>query len=136
MGFWSALIGGGVSSAVEAVGSVIDDVHTSEEERAAAKIVMERLRQEPDRLQAAINAVEAQHRSVFVAGWRPAIGWVCAGALAYIWLIRPILGDFMGLINLPLKPLEVTVMEVVGLLGPMLGIGGLRTVEKLKGKTR
>ncbi|MDB4306098.1 holin family protein [bacterium] len=137
MSFWTSLIGGGVTSAVEAIGGVIDDVHTSKEERAAAQIVMEKLRQEPAKLQAAINKVEAQHRSVFVAGWRPFIGWVCGFALAYIWLIRPLLGDLLhATFGYVTPPLEIGAVDVVALLGPLLGIGGLRTVEKLGGRTK
>ncbi len=137
MGFWSRFIGGGVASAVDAVGSVIDDVHTSDEERAAAQIVMERLRQEPAKLQAAINQVEAQHRSVFVAGWRPFIGWVCGLALAYIWLMRPLLGDFLdAAFGYSLPKLAIDAFDMITLLGPLLGLGGLRTVEKLGGRAK
>lgn len=134
MSFWSKLIGGGVTSAVDAIGKVVDDVHTSEEERAAARIVMERLRQEPAKLQAAINKVEAQHRSVFVAGWRPSIGWVCGFALAYLWLIRPIFGDLLhAIFGYTLPPLEIGAVDVIALLGPLLGLSGLRTSEKMAG---
>ena len=84
MGFWGPVFGAGISAPIEAIGGVIDEIHTSDEEKAAAKIVMERLRQEPGKLQAAINMMEAQHRSVFVAGWRPFVGWVCGWALAYL----------------------------------------------------
>ena len=134
MGFWNTLIGGGVTSAVDAIGAVVDDVHTSEEERAAAKIVMERLRQEPGKLQAAINRVEAQHRSVFVAGWRPFIGWVCGWALAYIWLLRPLFGDFLhATFGYSPPPLDIGAVDVIALLGPLLGLGTLRTGEKMAG---
>ena len=136
MSFWSRLIGGGVTSAVDAVGSVIDNVHTSEEERAAARIVMERLRQEPAKLQAAINRVEAQHRSIFVAGWRPAVGWLCVMALAYLWLFRPVFNDVLSLAGFPLPSLEIGAADVILLLSPLLGLGTLRTGEKIVGVSK
>lgn len=136
MSFWTSILGGSVAAPIEAIGSVIDDLHTSTEEKQAAAIVMEKLRQEPGKLQAAVNMVEAQHRTIFVAGWRPFIGWVCGFALAYIWLLRPVLGDFMSTIGYPLAPLQISVVDVLALLGPLLGLGTLRTTEKLAGKTR
>jgi len=134
MSIWSKIFsvgGGGIAAPIDAIGGVIDELHTSREEKDAAKIVMERLRQEPAKLQAAVNAMEAQHRSVFVAGWRPWIGWVCGFALAYIWLIRPILNDVLTLVGFPLAELEISTSDVILLLGPLLGLGTLRTGEKL-----
>lgn len=131
MSWWGTLFGGGIAAPIDAIGKVIDDVHLSGEEKAAAKIVMERLRQEPAKLQTAINAIEAQHRSVWVAGWRPGAGWVCVTCLAYIWLIRPIFNDLLTVAGYPLPPLEVGASDVVLLLGPLLGLGTLRTGEKL-----
>ncbi len=132
MGFWATLFGGGISAPIEAIGGVIDEIHTSDEEKAAARIVMEGLKQEPGKLQAAFNMMEAQHRSVFVAGWRPFVGWVCGWALAYLWLIRSIFSDLIVAFGAPPLPhLEITVTDVIALLGPLLGLGTLRTTEKL-----
>ena len=79
-----------------------------------------------------INKAEGQHRSIFVAGWRPFIGWTCGFALAYTYVIQPmasfILGQTGYLIQLP--EVDMTLMMPV-LLG-MLGLGGLRTFEKFK----
>jgi len=134
MGFWGKIFnvgGAGIAAPIEAIGGLIDDIHTSKEEKDAAKIVMERLRQEPGKVQATINAIEAQHRSIFVAGWRPYIGWVCGFALAYIWLVRPIFADVLSLVGFPLSELEISTSDVILLLGPLLGLGTLRTSEKL-----
>lgn len=83
-----------------------------------------------------INKTEAQHGSIFVAGWRPAIGWVCALALAFQYLVRPFwiwsLGVWMP--GVPIPPsLDGMLWELV--FG-MLGMGGLRSVEKFKGVAR
>ena len=85
-----------------------------------------------------INKIEAGHRSVFVAGWRPFIGWVCGSGLAYAFLVQPILtwaGLAMGLSTLAGLP-EFPMDYLLELLAGMLGIGSLRTLEKLKGAAR
>ena len=83
-------------------------------------------------LQTEINKMEAQHRTVFVAGWRPAIGWVCAFALAYNFVIRDLLVWYMGPETAP-PALQMEHLMTV-LLG-MLGLGGMRTFEKLNNKS-
>ena len=85
-----------------------------------------------------INKAEAQSSSIFVAGWRPAIGWVCAGSLLYAvlgynimnWIFH-VISLWQGAVIPTLPPPDTTItMEI--LLG-MLGLGGYRTYEKLKG---
>ncbi len=77
-----------------------------------------------------VNKAEAAHKSLFVAGWRPFIGWVCGVSMAFNFIGVPI-GVALGL---TLVPLELTVMMPV-LMG-MLGLGGLRTFEKVKKVSR
>jgi|TARA_B100001989_G_scaffold249402_1_gene224643 hypothetical protein len=84
-------------------------------------------------LQSEINKLEAQHRSTFVAGWRPFIGWICGFALAYNFIIRDLAIWAFGIESVP-APLQMEHLMTV-LLG-MLGLGGMRTFEKLKDKTR
>ena len=62
---------------VEAVGNVLDALFTSDKERLDKKAVLARIAQQPRLIQGEINKIEAAHKSVFVAGWRPFIGWVC-----------------------------------------------------------
>lgn len=81
--------------------------------------------------QIAINQVEASNPSVFVSGWRPAIGWVCGAACAWNWVglkIALFVAAYMGN-PLVLQPADIGEMMPV-LLG-MLGLGGLRTYEKV-----
>jgi hypothetical protein len=84
-------------------------------------------------LQAEINKVEAQHRTIFVAGWRPFIGWVCGFALAYNFVLRDLLIWFVGPEQVPpALQMEHLMTVLVG----MLGLGGMRTFEKLKDRTK
>ena len=83
-------------------------------------------------LQSEINKVEAQHRTIFVAGWRPFIGWVCGVALAYNFVLRDLLIWFIGPEQVP-PALQMEHLMTV-LIG-MLGLGGMRTFEKFNNKT-
>ena len=84
-------------------------------------------------IQTKINEVEAKHRSVFVAGWRPFIGWVCGIALAYNFIIRDL---FIWVIDPETVPPALQMEHLMTVLFGMLGLGGLRTYEKLKDKAR
>jgi len=83
-------------------------------------------------LQGEINKIEAQHRTIFVAGWRPFIGWVCGVALAYNFILRDLLVWFIGPEQVP-PALQMEHLMTV-LIG-MLGLGGMRTFEKFNNKS-
>ena len=88
--------------------------------------------------QAEINKIEAQHASVFVAGWRPFVGWVCGLALAWHFLGYDV-ANWLRLAFFPDTPAPPALNgteTLVTVLLSMLGLGGLRTVEKLKGVSR
>jgi len=78
--------------------------------------------------QTEINKAEASNPSVFVSGWRPAIGWVCALAMGYQYLARPLMVAFMPALAFP--GLDDNLWQ---LMMGMLGLGGLRTFEKTQG---
>jgi hypothetical protein len=79
-----------------------------------------------------INKTEAAHRSIFVAGWRPFIGWSCGVALAWNYIAQPILvftlAQTGNLVDLP----ALDMSQMMPVLMGMLGLGGLRTFEKYK----
>jgi hypothetical protein len=83
-----------------------------------------------------INKAEATHSNLFVAGWRPFIGWVCGAALAFQYLIRPF-WIWAAAVWWPDSPVPPTLDGMLWeLVMGMLGIGGLRTIEKWKGVAR
>jgi hypothetical protein len=87
--------------------------------------------------QLAINQKEAEHGSIFVAGWRPAIGWVCGSALGWNYIVQPIITwvAFISGVDLADAP-RLDTAELTTILLGMLGLGGLRTYEKRLGVAR
>ena len=83
-----------------------------------------------------LNKQEAAHKSMFVAGWRPFVGWTCGVALAYHFVLSPILAFVLVLagVDTPMPEFEFSQLSTI-LMG-MLGLGGLRSYEKMKGVHR
>ena len=127
------LLGGG---GIKAIGNIVDEVFTSEDERNQAKISIQKIEARLKEKQMDINAVEAGHRSIFIAGWRPALGWISALSVGYVYLFQPFI--VMGLkiagsdVELPTLDLSQLMPLILG----MLGLGGLRTFEKAKGVSK
>lgn len=110
-----------------------------ERERLAHEIatMSERHAQELAKGQIEINKTEAAHKSMFVAGWRPFVGWTCGIALAWHFVGQPLAVFIISYSGVEAPSLPVFEMEslLTVLLG-MLGLGGLRTFEKTKGVSR
>lgn len=130
----------GIDDAATAVsgllGKVIDKIFPDPNDAAKAKAALAAAEFEPDLQQIKVNMQEAASTSVFVAGWRPFIGWVCGGAFAYKFIVQPFMLFFVTLFgwNVPLATLPVLDwQELGGVLFGMLGLGYLRTREKIKG---
>ena len=83
-----------------------------------------------------INKVEAGHRSIFVAGWRPMCGWICAAALGFHFIVAPVVqwAGTIGGWHLPIPEFDMSSLMTI-LLG-MLGSGGMRAFVKYKGITK
>ena len=126
-------MGGDAVETVQEVASGLDGLFTSDDERLTHAEVMERIKQDPDKAQIAVNAVEAKHRSIFIAGWRPYIGWVCGIALTFQYILHPIISWLVTLMmDKPVYPPLLDMSAMMPVLLGMLGLGGLRTYEKLK----
>lgn len=84
-----------------------------------------------------VNKAEAASGSVFKGGWRPAIGWVCASAFAYHFVLQPIILFVALAAGLDMPPLpEFDMASLMTVMMGMLGLGGLRTYEKQMGITK
>lgn len=86
-----------------------------------------------DLAQIEVNKVEAASRSLFVSGWRPCVGWVCAAALGYTYVLQPM---FIFILAQTGHLVEMPALDIAGLmpiLMGLLGLGGLRSYEKVKG---
>lgn len=89
---------------------------------------------EVNKAQAETNKVEAGHRSIWVAGWRPAIGWVAALGVFWAFIGNPICEWIATMFGVPLMLLpDFPMDQVMELVLAMLGLSGLRTFEKMKG---
>ena len=87
------------------------------------------------RLQGEINKIEAMNPSWFVSGWRPFIGWVSGLALAYNYVIRPFIEPLYQMKDASIILPVLDMGELMPILLGMLGIAGMRSYEKVKGKT-
>ncbi|WP_422450831.1 3TM-type holin [Endozoicomonas sp. ALB091] len=117
----------------------LDGLFTSDEERAKAELSLNHQLQQPHILQALANIEEAKHPSVFVSGWRPALGWLCVFILAWTWIVRDVV--IIGLMLVDKSEVvqqlpKQTPARVITLLLCLQGLGGTRTIEKLKGVAR
>ncbi|GGI82093.1 hypothetical protein GCM10007978_19860 [Shewanella hanedai] len=126
MGWFSTILG---TNPIEAIGKAGDALFTSDEERQQLDNELTEIKQKPMLMQALANTMAAQHRSVFVAGARPFLMWVCGFGFLFAFVINPILQWLWPEVGTPELPLDV-MME---LTLAMLGLAGLRTVEKIKG---
>jgi hypothetical protein len=108
---------------------VIEDKDTKNNIAFELATMAERHAQELSKGQLEVNKVEAAHKSLFVSGWRPAIGWICGLALLYSTILAPILGIWFTV-----PPVDSSLLTSV-LMG-MLGLGAMRTVEKTKAVAR
>jgi hypothetical protein len=94
---------------------------------------------EDGKAQAAVNQAEAENKSLFVAGWRPFVGWVCGCALAYALFVQPFLQFCIAVFHWQLDPAAIPKLntaEAIELLIPMLGLGAMRTLEKVNGAAK
>ena len=137
----------GIGSIIEGVGKVAGDLITTDKERLQMaleerKLDLEekKIDQATDLAQVEINKIEAASSSVFVSGWRPAVGWVGVLGLSYQFLGYPLMqwcwafGQGVDIIPHGLAaPPDLDVEQLMVLLSGLLGFGGMRSFEKHKG---
>jgi holin (3TMs family) len=120
-------------SIIGALGSLIDELFTSDEERMAAKHKLVEMEQQGRLAQIEVNKIEAASSSIFVAGWRPFIGWVCGCGVGWAFLGAPI-AEWAVAIWSPGTTMPMLHTDgLLELVLALLGLGALRTFEKVKG---
>lgn len=128
---------------IPAISELLDKIIPDPHEREKAKIELMkadrasdleelRLALSADQMQVDINKEEARSNSIFVSGWRPFIGWICGVAFGYHFIIQPLIAFIIAnsghQVQLPAFDMQALSTVLMG----MLGLGGLRTLEKIK----
>ena len=131
MGFLSKLIGGGIGEMADGFSSAIDRFVETKEEKKAAELLKMKAEREPAKWQAEISKAQVAHRSLFVAGARPFIMWVCGAGFLFSFVINPIIQWISGDPG-PQMPIDIMMELTIA----MLGLSGLRTFEKLTDRTK
>jgi len=127
-----------VTAVLDIGGKLIDRLWPDPAQKAAAQLELLKLQQSGELAQIVgqleINKEEAKSSSIFVSGWRPAVGWMCVAACSWNWITLPALNAIAQFLQYTwvLKPADIS--DMLPILMGMLGIGGLRTIEKLNGK--
>ncbi|VAW89939.1 hypothetical protein MNBD_GAMMA17-2040 [hydrothermal vent metagenome] len=142
MSFLSKLMGGG--DVVKSVGDALDNLFTSDEERLEAERELTKAKRsfdykesklvaEQNIAQMEVNKADANSGNFFQAGWRPAIGWVGAFALAYQFILYPLLVWALAVSSLDIEPPPlIDANALYPIITGMLGIAGMRSFDKLK----
>ena len=115
---------------------VVDRVLESKDARDAAKLQIMELHDRGDLKQLEVNAKEADHQSVFVAGWRPFVGWVCGASFAWMFVVQPMLVFVVTTLGFAVDATALDMFDMEAMLtvlGGMLGMGALRTYERKTG---
>ena len=121
---WAALI----PSIVSLISEVVPDRDKQDEIAHKIATMAQTHAHENAKAQIEVNATEATHRSIFVAGWRPFIGWTCGVAMFSNFIVAPYVSAFT---STAIPTLELA--EMMPVLVGMLGLGAYRSYEKSKG---
>ena len=129
---WTALIG----PVAGLLDKFVEDKDQKNKLAHEIATMAEKQAHESNMAQVEVNKAEASHRSIFVSGWRPFCGWICAVALLYHFVMLPCILFFAAWFNVTLPVPEFDMGSLMTVLMGMLGLGGLRSFEKSKGLTK
>lgn len=125
---------------IDAIGSLISKVYTSDGEKLSAEEMLERLRQNPQLWAAELNKLNALDLRFFNSGWRPFIGWVCGVCVGLYYIPQFILAAYiwtiMCLDKNAILPYPIDATNLMQLVYLMLGFGLYRSVEKMTGTNK
>ena len=133
-----------IGGILEGAADLIDIFYDSDEEKAEAKLKLIKLQQDGKLkefeakqkvmlAQMEVNKVEASHKSIFVAGWRPFVGWVCGFGVLYSFIVHPLIEWACVIFKLEIVAPKLETAILINLLLGMLGMAGVRAYEKIKG---
>jgi phenylpyruvate tautomerase PptA (4-oxalocrotonate tautomerase family) len=130
-----------IGKLIEPVANILDKFIQDKDQKAAlAHEIATMAEQHAQALalaQIAVNKAEASSGNLFVAGWRPAIGWICGAALAFHFILAPLISSAFAWAGADAPELPAFDMQsLMTILGGMLGLGSLRTFEKYKGVSK
>jgi len=120
-------IGAAATAVKEVVGMFFPDKTEQEKQQIAFTLAV-------IQTQTDTNKEEAKNPSVFVSGWRPGVGWVCVTACGWNWIGLPVVKLALEIAGHPIALSPADLTEMLPILMGMLGLGGLRTIEKLQGR--
>ena len=121
-----------IDKLIEPVSNILDKFVADKDLKTKLSHELEKEVISLNRAQLEVNKVEAAHNNVFVAGWRPFIGWACGVSLAYHFIIEPIIQYTLIVNNIDYNTPEFDFSQLSTIVMAMLGMSGLRTYEKIK----
>jgi Holin of 3TMs, for gene-transfer release len=137
VGLMSILTGGDL---IKEIGATVRQVLPNPQAQAEFDLKIAELADKADqrenellRGQIETNKVEAASSNLFVAGWRPAIGWVGATALGWTWIVAPLVNWVAALLGMDVAPPALPAEAIYPVILGMLGISASRTIEKMRG---
>ena len=134
-GLIGALAEGGTKGLFSGIGTLAKDIRIAITGKDPAKIAeaearLMELEYAAESAQTVINLAEASNPNLFVSGWRPAVGWTCSSALAFYYVIGPLITWTANLLGSPVVLPEIDINALYPLLLALLGMGGLRSFDK------
>jgi hypothetical protein len=130
-----ALIGPLIAAGTQLLDRLIPDKAAAEKAKVEMEASLLAAANQVNLAQIDVNKAEAQHRSVWVAGWRPGIGWVCTAGLAWAFIGQPVAEWVLTLRGIEVALPQLYLDYLMELVLAMLGMAGLRTFEKMRGVT-
>lgn len=133
MGLDVAGIGSAVTGVKDILGMFFPDKSAEDKAKMEQAFNLIQLQQQADATQVAVNTAEASNASLFVSGWRPAVGWCCVLAFFFKYMGGPAVFMIAEFFNKVIVLPTIDTSEMMPILIGMLGLGGMRTFEKLNG---
>jgi len=134
MSFISKLLG--AKDIVTAIGDAGDKLFTSDDERNQFNLAMATLRSKGNELQGELNKIGAGSRNLFIAGWRPALAWICVLGIGIHSVVNPIIFWIAGLFGKTVTLPSIDMVFMGEMIVALLGLGAFRTHEKKHGLTK